>query len=194
VIVLDEAYYDYVTDAAYPESTRLIDQYPNVVVLRTFSKIYGLASLRIAYAVSNAENIRHLNKVRQLFNVNSIAQVAALASLQDPEFRKAGQNNNTEGKKYLYQIFTELDLEYIPAEGNFVMVNTGLDSMEVYQRLLEKGIIIRPGEHFQMPAWLRVSIGTMEDNQSFAKAFREIYGSLVKQYLPVQSGERRNME
>lgn len=194
MIVLDEAYYDYVTDAAYPESTRLIDQYPNVVVLRTFSKIYGLASLRIAYAVSNAENIRHLNKVRQLFNVNSIAQVAALASLQDPEFRKAGQNNNTEGKKYLYQIFTELDLEYIPAEGNFVMVNTGLDSMEVYQRLLEKGIIIRPGEHFQMPAWLRVSIGTMEDNQSFAKAFREIYGSLVKQYLPVQSGERRNME
>ncbi len=174
VVVLDEAYYDYVTDAGYPESAGLSAEYPNVIILRTFSKIYGLASFRIAYAISNAENIRHLNKVRQIFNVNAIAQVAALASLQDPDFRKAGQQNNIKGKCYLYQVFEELNLEYIPTEGNFVMVNTGLNSTEVYQRLLEKGVIIRPGDHFQMPTWLRISIGTMEDNRAFAKAFKEI--------------------
>jgi histidinol-phosphate aminotransferase len=179
VVVLDEAYYDYVTDENYPESIRLIDQYPNVIILRTFSKIYGLASFRIAYAISNAENIRHLNKVRQIFNVNAVAQVAALASLQDADFKRAGQKNNTEGKKYLYQVFDELKLEYIPTEGNFVMVDTGLDSAEVYRKLLEKGVIIRPGEHFQMPAWIRISVGTLEENKLFAKAFKEIINDCV---------------
>lgn len=176
-VVLDEAYYDYVTDADYPESTKLINKYPNIIVLRTFSKIYGLASLRVAYAVSSAETISHLNKVRQIFNVNAIAQISAVASLQDPAFKKAGQETNTEGKKYLYQIFEELKLEYIPTEGNFVMVETGLNSEEVYQKLLEKGVIIRPGANFKMPTWLRISIGTTEENKAFAEAFKEVLRS-----------------
>lgn len=175
VVVLDEAYYEYVTNRAeYPESVSLLEEYPNIIILRTFSKVYGLASLRIGYGIASAEMIGYLNRVRPPFNVNTIAQAAALASLRDEEFREKSRENNIRGKEYLYRTFAEMGLEYIPTECNFLMVNTGMESMEMFNKLLRKGIIVRPGKGFGMPTWQRVTIGTQEENEAFVKALKEI--------------------
>jgi histidinol-phosphate aminotransferase len=174
VVVLDEAYFDYVTAKDYPVSQNLINRYPNVIILRTFSKIYGLASLRVAYAIADANTISYLNKVRQVFNVNAVAQAAAIASLRDKKFREAGRKNNFQGREYLYKSFKEAGLEFIPTEGNFMMVNVSRDGNEVFEALLKKGVIIRPGNGFNMPTWLRVTIGTPEENQIFIHALKEV--------------------
>jgi histidinol-phosphate aminotransferase len=175
VVVLDEAYYEYVTNTAeYPESVNLLDEYFNIIILRTFSKVYGLASLRIGYGIASAEMISYLNRVRPPFNVNTIAQAAALASIRDEDFRLKSRECNIKGKEYYYGIFAEMHLEYIPTECNFIMVNTGMESMEMFNRLLRKGIIVRPGKGFGMPTWQRVTIGTQQENEAFVTALKEI--------------------
>ncbi len=174
VVVLDEAYCDYVTGDAYPHSLDLIGSYPNVIVLRTFSKVHGLAGLRIGYGVADAGVVNCLNKVRPPLNVNAIAQAAALASLGDGEFRAMCIENNTRGKKYFYRSFSGLGLEYIPTEGNFIMVNTGLDGTVVSEKLLQEGIIVRPGKGFQMPGWLRITIGRPEENELVVRGLQEV--------------------
>lgn len=174
VIVLDEAYCDYVTRADYPFSLDLINGHSNVIVLRTFSKVHGLAGLRIGYGVADTGVVGCLDKVRPPLNVNALAQAAALASLKDREFRMACIESNRRGREYFYRSFSKLGLEYIPTEGNFIMVNTNLDSAAVSEGLLKKGIMVRPGEGFHMPTWLRITIGTQEENEQLVRELQAI--------------------
>ncbi|WHH56892.1 histidinol-phosphate transaminase [Petroclostridium sp. X23] len=173
VVVLDEAYYEYVTRDDYPESLQLLDKYNNIIILRTFSKIYGLASARIGYAISNEKIISYLERVRSPFNVSSYAQAAATASLEDDTFKKTSYLTNKENKEYLYSTFDKLGLVYLPSETNFVMVNVNRSSKEVFQSLLHKGIIVRPGYLYGMDTWLRVTIGLREECEEFVKALKE---------------------
>lgn len=174
VVAIDEAYCDFVTGDGYPDSEKLINTYDNLIVLRTFSKIYGLASLRIGYALTNVKTANYLNRVRQIFNVSAVAQASAVASIKDNDFHRLVYENNSRGKHYLYDEFTKLGLEYIPTEASFVMVKIDRNDLELSQRLLEKGVIIRPGSNFEMAGWLRVSIGTAEENTTFINALREL--------------------
>jgi len=174
LIVLDEAYYEYASGNDYPDSIRLIDKYPNIIILRTFSKAYGLAGLRVGYAISSSEIISSLNKVRGPFNVNSAAQAAAKAALDDVEFLRLTIENNRSGKEFLYKSFEQMGLNYIPTYANFVMVNLKLDTKEIFNDLLREGIIVRPGQPFGMPDWIRLTIGTLEENNLFIQALRKI--------------------
>ncbi len=174
LVVLDEAYYEYAKGADYPESIKLLEEHSNIFILRTFSKVFGLAGLRVGYAVSSPQIITSLNKVRAPFNVNSAAQVAALAALNDDEFLKLSIENNRLGKLYLYEAFSDLGLEYIPTHSNFVMVNLKRDSQQIFSALLHEGIIVRPGIPFGMPYWIRLTIGTMEENKSFIQALKKV--------------------
>lgn len=174
LVVLDEAYYEYARGENYPESIELLDRYHNVIILRTFSKAYGLAGLRIGYAISSKETIELLNRVRGPFNVNAAAQAAALASLDDQEFVQKSIQINQAGKQYLYQAFEEMGLEYIPTHTNFIMVNLEKNSLEVFKALLQKGVIIRSGDIFDMDNWVRVTIGTPEQNERFIQALKEV--------------------
>jgi histidinol-phosphate aminotransferase len=174
LVVLDEAYYEYVTRKDYPESVDLLNKYTNIIILRTFSKIYGLASARIGYAISNEEIIGALEKVRSPFNVNTYAQVAATASLDDETFKMLSYTTNKQNKEFLYQAFEVMGLPYLPSETNFIMVDVKKNSKEVFQSLLRKGIIVRPGNIFGMDTWLRVTIGTKEECEVFVEALKEV--------------------
>lgn len=174
IIILDEAYFDFAYSRDYPDSVKLLDRHSNIIILRTFSKVYGLASLRIGYGIANPELINHLNKIRLPANVNAVAQVAALASLNDEEFRKACIENNRKGKEYFYKSFKELNLEYITTQANFIMVNVEKDSVTVFNEILKKGICVRAGTEFGMPTWLRVTIGRPEENELFVGKLKEV--------------------
>lgn len=174
LVVLDEAYYEYARGEDYPESIELLEQYDNIIILRTFSKAYGLAGLRIGYAISRKETIELLNRVRGPFNVNAAAQAAALAALDDQEFVQRSVQTNEEGKRYLYQAFEKMGLEYIPTHTNFIMVNVEKNSVEVFKALLQKGVIIRSGDIFDMDNWIRVTIGTPEQNMRLIEALKEV--------------------
>lgn len=174
IIVMDEAYYEYVTDEDYPQTIPLINKYKNMVILRTFSKAYGLAGLRLGYGIANEEIAKYLNAVIGPFDSNSVAQAAAVEAIKDKDFLKRVIDENTRGREYLSKEFEKMGLEYIKTHANFIMVNTREDDREVFDKLLRKGIIIRPGYLFEMPQWLRVSIGTMEQNERFVKGLEEI--------------------
>ncbi|MBM7581700.1 histidinol-phosphate aminotransferase [Caldicoprobacter guelmensis] len=176
LVVLDEAYYEYAHGRDYPESIELLEEYDNIIILRTFSKAYGLAGLRIGYAISHKETIELLNRVRGPFNVNAAAQAAALAALDDQEFVQRSVQTNEKGKRYLYQAFEEMGLEYIPTHTNFIMVNVEKNSADVFKALLQKGVIIRAGDIFDMDNWIRVTIGTPEQNRRFIEALKEVLG------------------
>jgi len=174
LVVLDEAYYEYAKGENYPESIKLLDQYPNIIILRTFSKAFGLAGLRVGYAISSPQIISNLNKVRAPFNVNTAAQVAALAAVNDDEFLKSGIESNRLGKLYLYKAFSDLSLSYISTHANFVMVNLNRNSQEVFDALLREGVIVRPGIPFGMPDWIRLTIGTPQENEFFIHALKKV--------------------
>ena len=171
VVVYDEAYNEYVTRDDYPRNVlSLLDKYPNLLVLRTFSKIYGLASLRVGYTLASEEITENINKIRGPFNVNTLAQAAAIAALHDEDFIKESYDLNKKGKEYLYEEFNELDLEYAPSETNHIFVNVGIDANEIFTKLQKRGMIIRP----ITGTWIRVSIGTMEENQLFISLLKEV--------------------
>ncbi|WP_217267268.1 histidinol-phosphate transaminase [Thermanaeromonas sp. C210] len=175
LVVLDEAYYEYVTSPAYPDSLAYVrDGRPNVIVLRTFSKIYGLAGLRVGYGIAHPEVIKALNRVREPFNVNSLAQVAARAALQDEYHVGKSREVNNEGKEFLYEQFRALGLKYVPTESNFIFVDIGRDSREVFKKMLAKGVIVRTGDIFGYPTFLRITIGTRRQNQRLIDALREV--------------------
>ncbi|QGP92400.1 Histidinol-phosphate aminotransferase [Neomoorella glycerini] len=177
LVVLDEAYADYVTAEHYPDSLAYIRRgRANVIVLRTFSKIYGLAGLRVGYGVAVPEIIRNLNRVREPFNVNLLAQAAAIAALKDEAHLKKSREVNTEGKQYLYEQFTALGLQYVPTEANFIFVDIQRDSRAVFQELLKRGVIVRTGDIFGYDTYLRVTIGTRRQNERFIQDLREVLG------------------
>jgi len=174
LVVLDEAYYEYVERPDYPDALKLIAEGANVIALRTFSKIYGLAGLRIGYGIARPDIIKYLEQVRAPFNVNSIAQAGAIASLADPQQVARSRKVNSEGKRYLYREFDRLGLKYAPTEANFIFVDVGRDSVYVFKELLKRGVIVRTGDIFDMPTHIRVTIGTAEQNARFVKALEEV--------------------
>ena len=174
VVVLDEAYCEYVDEAAYPDSIAMLADYPNLVVTRTFSKAYGLAGLRVGYAISHPDIADLLNRVRAPFNVSVPAMAAAAAAYRDHEYLQQSREVNTTGREQLVAAFDELGLPYIPSVGNFIAVEMPSDAMPYYQALLEKGVIVRPIGVYGMPRHLRVSIGLEQENQRFISALKEV--------------------
>lgn len=173
IVVYDEAYREFVTRDDYPkDSLKFLDKYPNMIILRTFSKIYGLAALRVGYTMASKEIIENINKVRGPFNVNTLAQVAALAALEDEDFINKTYDLNVEGKNYLYEEFDKLNLDYAPSETNHIFVNVGRDGNEVFVELQKRGVIVRP----MVETYIRVSIGTMEENRLFIEKLKEVLG------------------
>ncbi len=175
VVIFDEAYCEYVTDPNYMDTVELVKQgLPNVIVLRTFSKIYGLAGLRVGYALGHQNLIAAIERVREPFNVNLLGQVAAAAAIGDADHVAATRANNEAGKQYLYQQFEALGLKYTPSETNFIWVDTGMNSKELFEKLLRKGVIIRTGDIFGHDTFIRVTIGLPEENAKFVHALTEL--------------------
>lgn len=174
LIVIDEAYYEYVTDNENLQTIPLLDTYPNLVVLRTFSKIYGLAAQRIGFGIAQRSIIEALIKVKEPFNTNRIAQAAALASLDDADFLSFCQTKNEEGRRFLENKLDKMGLTYFPSHGNFMMVHVNRSGDHLFQALLELGIIIRSGVPLGLPEMIRVSIGTEEENMAFIQALRSV--------------------
>jgi len=174
LVVIDEAYYEYAGARDYPRTVELLDRHKNLLILRTFSKIYGLAGLRTGYAMGNSEIIYNLNKSREPFNVNSIAQSAAMAAIDDDEFIKRSMSVNEEGKLFLYSEFDELGLEYYRTEANFIFFYIKKDCMDAFQRLMDLGVTVRPMKSFGFDEAIRVTVGTMEQNRIFIEALKHI--------------------
>ncbi len=173
VVMLDEAYNEYLDPEFRFDSARWVEQYPNLIVSRTFSKAYGLAGLRVGYALAQPALTDLLNRVRQPFNVNTLAQVAAIAALADQPFLEQSYQLNRAGKQQLVQAFNDLGLRYVPSYANFVLVHVG-DAARINLALLRKGVIVRPVAGDGLPEWLRVSIGLESENQRFIQALQQV--------------------
>lgn len=170
LIVLDEAYYEYASHpdmnaADYSSGMAWLEDYPNLIVTRTFSKAYGLAGLRVGYGVSHQEVADLLNRVRQPFNVNSLALAGAQAALTDDQHVEQAVQINITGMQQLTQAFNAMGLKYIPSVGNFICVEVGRNAPSVYEALLRQGVIVRPVASYEMPNHLRITVGTAEENQ-----------------------------
>ena len=174
LVVVDEAYFEYVETPDYPDTSRWLDRYPNLIVTRTFSKAYGLAGLRVGYALSHPAVAGLLNRVRQPFNVNMIAQAAALAALDDTQHLQDCVRRNRAGMQQLVAGFTAQRLPYIESAGNFVAVDVGRPGPEVYQALLQEGVIVRPVANYTMPNHLRVTVGSTAENTRFLAALEKV--------------------
>ena len=174
MVVVDEAYFEYVEQAGYPDTSTWLARFPNLIVTRTFSKAYGLAGLRIGYALSHPDVAGLLNRVRQPFNVNSVAQAAALAALDDVDYLQQCIMFNREGMTQLVTGFETLGLSYIKSVANFVAVDTGRSGADVFAALLQKGVIVRPVANYGMPGHLRVTVGRSEENARFLGALEQV--------------------
>jgi histidinol-phosphate aminotransferase len=173
LVVLDEAYNEYLTPDAKPDSLKWLKRHPNLVITRTFSKAYGLAGLRVGYALAHPSVADVMNRVRQPFNVNSIALAAATAALDDMEFVARSYADNLLGMKQLEEGARSLKLEFIPSHGNFVTIRVaqgGKSAAEIYKRLLRRSVIVRPIAGYGLPEHLRVTVGTADENQKFLSA------------------------
>ena len=172
-VVLDEAYNEFLEPALRVDGVALVKRYPNLIVSRSFSKAYGLAGLRVGFAMAQPALTDLLNRVRQPFNVNSLAQAAAIAALNDKEFLAKSFAVNRDGKKQLQQGFEKLALQFVPSYANFVLVKVG-DAARINLELLKRGVIVRPVAGDGLPEWLRVSIGLPHENQTFLDALTAI--------------------
>jgi histidinol-phosphate aminotransferase len=172
VVVLDEAYNEYLPPELRVDSTAWVRRYPNVIVSRTFSKAFGLAGLRVGYGLAQQELTDLMNRVRQPFNVNTVAQAAAVAALADDAFLARSYELNLRGMQQLTAAFEALGLEYVPSVGNFVLVKVG-PAARVYQELLKRGVIVRPVANYGLPEWLRITVGLPEENAVFLRALPE---------------------
>ncbi len=173
LVVLDEAYFEYVTAENYHDSMRLLQQYKNLIILRTFSKIYGLASFRVGYGIAHEETIRALEPVREPFNVNSLAQAAAIAALGDQAFIDECRRENRAGLQQFYDFCDHAGLKYYPSEGNFILIDFNRDGQEVFQFLLERGYIVRSGTALGFPTSIRVTVGSKEQNDGVIRVIKE---------------------
>jgi histidinol-phosphate aminotransferase len=174
IVILDEAYGDFVEDAFYPNGLDYIREKRQLIVLRTFSKVYGLAGLRIGYALGREDLVDCLYKVRDPFPVHRLAQVAAVAALNDEGHAIKSIQLVYEGKRYLYKELDRLGFSYVPSQANFIFIDFEKDSEEIFQVLLRGGVIIRPGKIWGYRTFARVTIGRMDDNRRFIKALKKI--------------------
>lgn len=170
LVLLDQAYHEF--DESGLNSIALLQEYPNLILTRTFSKAYGLAGMRVGYGMACPEIWKPLFTVREPFSVNVLAQAAALAALQDTAHLQRTVANNRQGKAYLTAMCDKLGLHYIPSQGNFLMIDVGRPAGEVFEALLRQGVIVRPGTGFGRPTFIRVSIGTPQENERFTAALR----------------------
>lgn len=173
IIVLDLAYTEYMAEDVKPPISKWLKQFPNLLITQTFSKVYALAGLRIGYSISNVEIADILNRVRQPFNTNMLAQSAAIASLDDATHVSNSVAMNNAGKIFLQEAFTEMNLNYLPSMGNFISVNVKQDGLALYQKLLRQGVIVRPVANYDMPEYLRITIGTQQQNERFITALKQ---------------------
>jgi histidinol-phosphate aminotransferase len=171
LVVLDEAYDEYLSDADKAESIAWLSEFDNLIISRTFSKAYGLAGLRVGFGLTSMAIADLMNRVRQPFNVNSIAQAAAVASLEDDEFVERTRALNNAGMVQITQGLKALGLDYIPSFANFVSFKVA-NAAAVNQHLLSQGVIVRPIANYEMPAYLRVSIGLFSENAIFLDALK----------------------
>ncbi len=176
LVVLDEAYNEFLEPSDRVDSTSWLARYPNLVVTRTFSKAHGLAALRVGYGVMNAAVADLLNRVRQPFNVNSLAQAAAIAALADNDYVAESRRLNREGLQQLARGLDALSVRYLPSHGNFILIEVG-DAARVNQSLLEQGVIVRPVANYELPEWLRVTVGVPAENARFLAALETALGA-----------------
>jgi histidinol-phosphate aminotransferase len=174
IAVVDEAYIEYVEVADYPNCMEWLPDFPNLIVTRTFSKVYGLAGLRVGYAVSSPAIADFLNRVRQPFNVNSLALEAAKAALDDDDHLARSVTLNRDGLRFFSQAMTERGLSFIPSVGNFITVDLRTAAAPVYEALLRQGVIVRPVTNYGLPNHLRVTVGTEEENRIFLAALDRV--------------------
>lgn len=176
VTVVDEAYADYNQNQDWCSAAAYLNSGKPLLVLRSFSKMYGLISGRIGYGLADTEIIENLEKCRPPMNINLVAEVGATLSVDDEETIAQRARANLEQKTYLHREFDKMGLEYTPSEGNFVFVNVKQDSMDIWNRLLAFGVLVRPGKTYDCPTWLRVSIGLPEENEIFIDSLRKVLG------------------
>lgn len=173
VIVADEAYFEFVRDPDYPDSLNYHDPQRMIVTLRTFSKIFGLAGLRVGYAVARPDIVTLLHKVRQPFNVTSLAQVAASAGLDDAAHVRRTLENNAAGLTYLEHEFQRLGIDFVPSHANFILAEVG-DGLNVFNQLLKLGVIVRPMSGYGLPKHLRISVGLEHENRRLISALEQV--------------------
>lgn len=174
LVVLDEAYYEYVTAEDFPNSVSLLDQFPNLLVLRTFSKAYGLASLRVGYGIGSEEFIRSIEPAREPFNTNRLGQKAAIAALQDQSFIETCRKLNREGLEQYYDFCEQHNLRYFPSQTNFILIDFKRDADALFRQLLEKGFIVRSGKALGFPTALRITVGSKEQNGEMIEVLKEL--------------------
>ena len=177
IVVFDEAYIEFALGPDFPDSLAYVKQGRKVVVLRTFSKAASLAGLRVGYGIADPDAISLMNRIRQPFNVNSLAQAAALAALEDESHILECVRMIEAGRHYLYDEFKGLGLKYVPARANFILVDVGRSAADIYQKLLLQGVIVRPLTSFGMESALRVTVGTPEENRRLIKALKTVLTS-----------------
>lgn len=174
IVVFDEAYDTFIDVDDYPDSLSYLKNKKKVIILRTFSKAYGLAGLRLGYAIAAPELTTYLERIRQPFNVNLLAQVAGLAALEDKEFLIKIRRLTLEGKSFIYQELSKMGLEYVPSVANFILVNVGENGQKLFKAMLKHGVIIRDMCQYGLENFIRVTIGTYKENQRFVRVLRKV--------------------
>ena len=173
---MDEAYIEFLQDPTDLLPLIRENKMANLLLMRTFSKIHGLAGLRLGYGIAQPEIISAMEKIRQPFNINALVQAGALAALDDLDHLKNTRENNQSGVKFFETAFEKLNLDYVPSAANFVLVKVG-DGQSVFQQLQQRGIITRPMAGYQLPEWIRISVGSPSENETTLRALTEILGS-----------------
>jgi len=174
VVVFDEAYDTFIDVDDYPDSLSYFKRKKNIIILKTFSKAYGLAGLRLGYAIADAELVSYLERVRQPFNVNILAQAAGLAAIEDKKFLKKTRQLTLEGKDFIYQALSEMGLGYLPSVANFILVDVGKDGLEVFKSMLKFGVIVRDMKQYGLNNFIRVTIGTQKENERFVRVLKKV--------------------
>jgi histidinol-phosphate aminotransferase len=174
IVVFDEAYFEFAQSPDFPDSLSFMKHGRKVVVLRTFSKAASLAGLRVGYGMADPDCVALLNRIRQPFNVNSLAQVAALAALEDDSHILECLRMNEAGRHFLCDEFTSMGVKYVPSRANFILVDVARSGTDIFQRLLKEGVIVRPMSSFGMETALRITIGTPEENRRLVKALKKV--------------------
>ncbi len=176
LVILDEAYVDFVSEPDFPDSIALLKKHDNIAIFRTFSKLEGLASFRIGYAIGSTDFVSIINKIRIPSNVNMLAQLAALASIDDGDFKKKTLENAKTQKEFYYKEFKRLGFSYVPSNTNFIFFDIGQPSSEIVEKILKKGFLVRGGAEYGFPTMIRLTIGTPEENRGFLKVLEDVLG------------------
>jgi histidinol-phosphate aminotransferase len=179
LVAIDEAYFEFVDADDYPNGLDYLRERPNLIVMRTFSKIYGLAGVRLGFGIAHPEVVGYMNRVRQPFNVNMLAQVAGIAALEDDDFVRHAQETNRKGLSYLYAELDKLGLSYVRTVTNFFLIKGPVPGRKIYDALLREGVIVRPLENYGLPQYFRINVGTMEENVRFITTLAKVLPTLT---------------